>query len=151
MPPTLVAGAPDALDRRRDGRRRLDEDDPVEIADVDPEFQGAGGDDGLELPVLSAAAPRPGGSPGRAIRGGNRRALPARPSLIRRVTFSAVRRLLAKSRVERWVLDDFSEGFGEDRPPGGVHEMLPGIRGKADLDLVALFVRDWMMATSRFS
>jgi len=36
--------------------------------------------------------------------------------------------------------DDLPEGLGEDGPPGGVHELLSGVRGKGDPDLVVLFV-----------
>ncbi len=39
------AGAPESLQERRHGRGRVDLDDPVEVADVDAEFERAGGDD----------------------------------------------------------------------------------------------------------
>jgi len=44
-----VPGAAQALERRGDGKRRLDKDCLVEFADVDTQFQGTGRHDGLEL------------------------------------------------------------------------------------------------------
>ncbi len=47
-----VAGAPHPLDGRGDRRRRLDEDDLVERADIDPQLERVRGHDGLEGPRL---------------------------------------------------------------------------------------------------
>lgn len=41
----LAPGTAEALQERRDGTRRVDLDDPVEVAHVDAEFEGAGRDD----------------------------------------------------------------------------------------------------------
>ena len=49
-----MPGAPNALHRGGDGRRRLDEHDFVQVADVDAHLQGTGGDDGLEFALLQA-------------------------------------------------------------------------------------------------
>ncbi len=91
-----VTGAPDALDRRRDRGGVCDQDDPVELADVDPQLERAGGDDGPEFPVLQPLLHGQADLPGeRAVVGVGE--LLGSPSLIRRVTFSAVRRLFAKA------------------------------------------------------
>ncbi len=50
----LVARAPDALQARRDRRRRLDLDDEVDGAHVDAELERRRGDDRGEIPALEA-------------------------------------------------------------------------------------------------
>jgi hypothetical protein len=50
----LMSGAAQALQGRGDAGRRLDQHHLVELADVDPHLEGAGGDDGLELAGLEA-------------------------------------------------------------------------------------------------
>ncbi len=73
-----VARAAEPLEGRCDRCRRLDHDDLVDAADIDPEFQRAGGDDGLELAVLEALfdnrtdlpRERPVVRVGEALRGG---------------------------------------------------------------------------------
>ena len=49
-----VAGAPDALEERRDRTRGPDLDDEVHVADVDAELERRGGDEGPEGPCLQA-------------------------------------------------------------------------------------------------
>ncbi len=119
------------------GGRRLDEDDLVEIADVDPEFEGAGGDDGLELPVLQPLLHGQADLPGE-------RAVVGVGELLRLALVDQAGHLLrgpaavGEKQGGAVLPDDLPEGFGEDRPPGGVDELLPGVRGKGDPDLVAL-------------
>ena len=50
----LVRSAPDALQARRDRRRRLDLDHQIHRAHVDAQFEGAGGDDGRQEAALQA-------------------------------------------------------------------------------------------------
>ena len=134
-----VAGAPDALDRRRDGGGRLDEDDPVELADVDPEFERAGGDDGLELPVLQPLLHGQADLPGEraVVRVGELLGL----SFVDQAGH-LLRGPAAVGKKERGAVlpDDLPEGLGEDRPPGGIDELLPGVRGEGDPDLAALLL-----------
>jgi len=75
-------------------------------------------------------------------RGGSRRVLPWLAFVDQTgPPFSAVLRLLAKSSVERYFpRHDLTGSFNDDGPPGGVNEMLPGVRGKGDPDLALLFV-----------
>ncbi len=49
-----VPGAPDALEPRGDRGRRLDLHDEIDGADVEPELERRGGDDGRELAFLEA-------------------------------------------------------------------------------------------------
>ena len=49
-----MTGAPNPLQGGSDGRRRLDQHDLVEVADVDAHFQGVGGDDSPEFAALQA-------------------------------------------------------------------------------------------------
>ena len=45
----MVAGAADALQERSDRARRTELADEIDVADVDAEFEGGGGDEGAEL------------------------------------------------------------------------------------------------------
>ena len=96
-----------------------DEDDPVELADVDPEFERAGGDDGLELPVLQPLLDGQADLPGE-------RSVVRVGELFRLALVDQAGHLLrgpaaVGEKQRRAVLpDDLPEGFGQDRPPGGV-------------------------------
>ena len=51
----VVAGAPDALHRRSEGRRRLHQHHFVQVADIDSHLQRIGRDDGLQFTILESA------------------------------------------------------------------------------------------------
>ncbi len=74
-----VARSAEPLQGRCDRWRRLDHDDLVDGADVDPEFEGTGGDDGLEFAVLEALFDDRADLARERRRGGSRRGARARP------------------------------------------------------------------------
>ena len=114
-----------------------DEDDLVELADVDPELERARGDDGPELPVLQPLLDGQADLPGeRAVVGVGE---DLRLALVDQAGH-LLRGPAAVGKKERGAVlpDDLPEGLGEDRPPGGVDELLPGVRGEGDPDLAAL-------------
>jgi hypothetical protein len=134
-----VARAADPLDRRRDRGRRLDQDDLVQFADVDPQLQRVRGDDGPELPVFEALLHGEADLPGKGAVVGVSEDFGL--ALVDQAGHLLGGPAAVDEKEGRAILpDDLPEGLGEDGPPGGIDEAFPGVRRKSNADLGALFL-----------